>query len=178
VPRPFSRSALERLGRRIVEANGPSPADVAQLQDLLTAYGPVLAAAVDSVSAAVGSVPSSRVKTTSTIVDKLRRNGGHTLSSIHDLGGMRLVVAGGRAGQDQVAAQIRAAFADGPRAPGIIDRRLEPAHGTVQVVDQMLQLAEQIAEAEESGGSLPMSAVVLTLANVVVHWLQTRQPEP
>ncbi len=129
VPRPLPKSALERLGRRIVATDHPERADILQLHELLAGYGPVLASAVERVSAKVGIIPSSRVKTTGTIIEKLRRNGGHTLSSIHDLGGMRLVVTGGRAAQDRMAEGIREAFADGDRAPRLIDRRLTPVHG-------------------------------------------------
>jgi len=232
VPRPLSKSALERLGRRIVATDDPQPADIEQLYELLAAYGPVLAAAVDMVSLEIGSIPSSRVKTTGTIVDKLRRNGGHTLSSIHDLGGMRVVVTGGRAAQDEVAEQIRAVFADATRAPRLIDRRLEPVHGYralhviiypdgypievqirtewqhlwaewferladqygrgirygdppqtgggsgQEIVDQMIHLADEIAEAEASEDSLPLSAVVLALASAAVEWLRTRRTGP
>jgi ppGpp synthetase/RelA/SpoT-type nucleotidyltranferase len=198
---------------------------------LLAAYGPVLASAVDRVSAALGFVPSSRVKTTNTIVEKLRRSGGYTLSSIHDLGGMRVVVTGGRAAQDQTAERIRELFMDGVRGPRIIDRRLEPVQGyravhvivypdgypiEVQVrtewqhmwaewferladqygrgirygeppvgggenagaiVESMIQMADQIAEAEESGATAPLSAVVLALAAAVLAWLDERRRE-
>lgn len=230
MPRPLSRSALERLGRHLVATDHPQRADIEQLHALLAAYGPVLASAVNVVSTEIGFVPTSRVKTTGTIVEKLRRNGGHTLSSVHDLGGMRLVVTGGRMGQDQVAERIQGVFVDGARAPRLIDRRLEPVHGyralhvivypdgypiEVQVrtewqhlwaewferladqygrgirygappltggdsaqemIDWMIQLADQIADAESSEGSPPLSAVALALADAAIAWLRTRRP--
>jgi hypothetical protein len=129
VPRPLSKSALESLGRRLVASDQPEQADIEQLHVLLAAYGPVLGSAVDAVAAAVGQVPSSRVKNTVTINEKLRRNGGHTLGSMQDLGGMRLVVNGGRDEQDRVAEEVWALFADEVRAPRLIDRRVEPTHG-------------------------------------------------
>lgn len=89
----------------------------------------MLAEAVEVVSAEVGVVPSSRVKTTGTIIEKLHRNGGHTLRSIHDLGGMRFVVVGGRDEQDRAAELIRRAFVSGSRPPRIIDRPREPVQG-------------------------------------------------
>ncbi|MHB1570601.1 MAG: RelA/SpoT domain-containing protein [Solirubrobacteraceae bacterium] len=231
VPRPLSKSALERLGRRLVASDPPRRADIEQLHVLLAAYGPVLSSAVDRVSEEVGLIPSSRVKTTSTIMEKLRRNGGHTLSSIHDLAGMRLVVPGGRAAQDQMAERIRGVFMDGVRAPRTIDRRLEPVQGyravhvivypdgypiEVQVrtewqhmwaewfervadqygrgirygdppvrggdsagkmVESMIRMADQIAEAEESGSTPPLSAVGLALAVGVLQWLSERRAE-
>jgi ppGpp synthetase/RelA/SpoT-type nucleotidyltranferase len=184
------------------------------------------------VSDGVGIVPSSRVKTTTTLVEKLRRNGGHTLSSIHDLGGMRLVVAGGRAEQDQMAERIRNLFTDGGRAPRMIDRRHEPVQGyralhvivypdgypieiqirtewqhmwaewferladqygrgirygdpptrggqsAAAMVESMIQMADQIAEAEESDDTPPLGAVVLALATGVIKWLEDRRADP
>jgi ppGpp synthetase/RelA/SpoT-type nucleotidyltranferase len=232
VPRPLSKSALERLGRRLVATDQAAPGDIERLHVLLAAYGPVLASAVDTVSSEIGLVPSSRLKNTGTIIEKLRRNGGHTLSSIHDLGGMRLVVAGGRTGQDQVAEKIRRLFATEARPPRLIDRRVDPVQGyralhvivypdgypievqvrtewqhvwaewferladqygrgirygepplsggagAQQVVDALITLADQIAEAEESEGTPPLSAVALALADAVIEWLRTRRPGP
>jgi ppGpp synthetase/RelA/SpoT-type nucleotidyltranferase len=198
---------------------------------LLAAYGPVLASSVDRVSQTVGFVPSSRVKTTSTILEKLRRNGGHTLSSIHDLAGMRLVVSGGRTEQDRVAEQIREPFLDGARPPRTIDRRLQPVEGyrashviiypdgypievqvrtewrhlwaewferladqygrgirygdppssggenAQEIVDQLIKLADQIAETEETGGAPPLSGLVMALVQAGLDWLRARRPE-
>lgn len=228
MPRPLSKSALERLGRRLVASDQAERADIEQLHLLLAAYGPVLAGAVEVVSAEVGQVPSSRVKNTGTITEKLRRNGGHTLGSIHDLGGMRLVVTGGRAEQDRVGEQIRQLFANEARTPRLIDRRLEPVQGyralhvivypdgypieiqvrtewqhlwaewferladqygrgirygeppvgggdaAQEMVDSLITLADQIAEAEQSGGTPPLNAVALALAMMVIDWLRSR----
>jgi ppGpp synthetase/RelA/SpoT-type nucleotidyltranferase len=231
VSRPLSKSALERLGRRLVAGDQPQQGDIERLHMLLAAYRPVLASSVDRVSASVGLVPSSRVKTTATILEKLRRNGGHTLSSIHDLAGMRLVVSGGRVEQDRTAEQIREAFLDGARPPRMIDRRAQPVQGyravhvivypngypiEVQVrtewqhlwaewferladqygrgirygdppssggesaqefVDQLINLADQIAVAEETGAAPPLSAVVMALVQAGLDWLRARRPE-
>lgn len=96
---------------------------------MLAAYGPVLSSAAELVAQEVGVVPSSRVKNTGTILEKLHRSGGHTLGSIYDLGGMRLVVDGGRVAQDQVAAQVLDLFANESRGPRLIDRRARPVQG-------------------------------------------------
>jgi ppGpp synthetase/RelA/SpoT-type nucleotidyltranferase len=231
VTRPLSNSALERLGRRLVAGDQPQEQDIEQLHTLLASYGPVLASSVDRVSATIGFVPSSRVKTTATILEKLRRNGGHTLSSVHDLAGMRIVVSGGRTEQDRVAEQICEAFSDGSRTPRTIDRRLQPVQGyravhviiypdaypievqvrtewqhlwaewferladqygrgirygdppstggenAQEIVDQLIQLADKIAEAEQTGAVPPLSAVVTALVQAGLDWLRARRPE-
>ncbi len=165
-------------------------------------------------------------------MEKLRRNGGHTLGSIHDLGGMRLVVPGGREEQDRVADHVRKLFAEEVRAPKMIDRRVDPIQGyralhviiypddypiEVQVrtewqhlwaewferladqygrgirygespvsggpraqemVDSLISLADQLAEAEESEGMPPLSAVALASADLIIKWLRTNRPGP
>lgn len=229
--RPLSRSALERLGKRLVSSERAEPEDIEQLHRLLGAYGPVLAAAVELVAAKVGVVPSSRVKTTGTLIEKLRRNGGHTLSSIHDLGGMRLVVPGGRVEQDRIVDGVRELFSEAARMPKVIDRRANPVKGyravhviiypdgypiEVQVrtqwqhlwaewferladqygrgirygdppatggetardvVAQLIELADQIAAAEETGTLLPLNAVVMALVQSILNWLKARRLE-
>jgi len=129
VPRPLSNSALERLGRRLVATDRPEQSDVEGLHVLLSAYSPVLASAVDAVARDIGVVSASRIKNTGTILEKLRRNGGHTLSSIQDLAGLRVVVDGGRAEQDRVVERLTATFLSAARAPRIVDRRARPVQG-------------------------------------------------
>lgn len=125
---PLSRSQIERLGERLVAGDRPEPEDVAQLNDLLLAYRQVLTQAVERVESATALRPSSRVKTRGTTIEKLRRQGGSWLKSMHDLAGMRLVVLD-RAAQDQVVARLVAEFVDGRRRPEVIDRRKYPSHG-------------------------------------------------
>jgi ppGpp synthetase/RelA/SpoT-type nucleotidyltranferase len=219
------------LGKRLVSSERAEPEDIEQLHRLLGAYGPVLAAAVELVAAKVGVVPSSRVKTTGTLIEKLRRNGGHTLSSIHDLGGMRLVVPGGRVEQDRIVDGVRELFSEAARMPKVIDRRANPVEGyravhviiypdgypiEVQVrtqwqhlwaewferladqygrgirygdppatggetardvVAQLIELADQIAAAEETGTLLPLNAVVMALVQSILNWLKARRLE-
>jgi hypothetical protein len=230
VPRPLSKSSLERLGRQLVASDQPERADVEQLHILLAAYGPVLTDAVDLVSREVGVFPSSRIKTTGTLLEKLRRNGSYTLSSIHDLAGMRVVVQGGRLEQDELAERIRLIFAGGSREARLLDRRLRPMQGyravhvivyphgfpievqvrtywqhvwaelferladqygrgirygeppatggevAQNVVAWMIQLSDQIAEAEEADAPQSLSAVALALMTTGLGWLDPRRP--
>ena len=77
----------------------------------------------------LGFEATTRVKTTGTLVDKLRRTPQLPLGSIHDVAGARIVIDGGRREQDQVAERIMAAFADCPKPPEPIDRRERPSYG-------------------------------------------------
>ena len=107
----------------------PEQADVEALHAVLSAYSPVLASAADTVATELGLVVASRLKNTGTIIEKLRRNGGHTLKTIQDLAGLRVVVDGGLVDQDRVVKSLVAIFCDAAREPRIADRRATPVHG-------------------------------------------------
>jgi ppGpp synthetase/RelA/SpoT-type nucleotidyltranferase len=46
-----------------------------------------------------------------------------------------------------------------------------------EMVDRLIQLADQISEAEEAGTSPPLSAVVMGLVQAILDWLRARRPE-
>ncbi|MFJ8957459.1 hypothetical protein ACIRO1_45965 [Streptomyces sp. NPDC102381] len=125
---PFTKSQIERLGRRLVEQTPPAEADLDDLAVLLNAYDEALDAASDTLRE-LGSAPTGRLKNTGTILEKLRRHGGSWLKSIQDLAGLRIVVEGGLADQDRVAGEILQRFADCPKPPKKIDRRADPRQG-------------------------------------------------
>jgi hypothetical protein len=89
----------------------------------------VLVRAVERVRNAVGVSPTSRVKNTGTILEKLRRYGGSWLKSIQDLAGMRIVADFDRLGQDALVEQLLELFSAEKRAPKIVDRRTDPVQG-------------------------------------------------
>lgn len=126
---PLSTSQVERLGRRLAWAEAPAEADVKLLQEVLAAYSEVLAEAVDRVSSGVGLSPTSRIKNTGTILEKLDRYGGSWLKSIHDLAGMRVVGSFDRTGQDEIVRQLVDLFSADPRPPKVVDRRVTPIQG-------------------------------------------------
>jgi ppGpp synthetase/RelA/SpoT-type nucleotidyltranferase len=78
---------------------------------------------------AMGFQATTRVKTTGTLRDKLRRPGAPMLKDIHDLAGARIVVSGDRIEQDEAGARIREAFAECPKPPLVVDRRQNPSFG-------------------------------------------------
>jgi ppGpp synthetase/RelA/SpoT-type nucleotidyltranferase len=225
----MSKSALERLGRRLVATDLPESSDLEKLHVLLSAYGPVLSSAAEDVARSTDVVPAGRIKNTGTILEKLRRQGGYSLATIHDLGGLRVVIDGTRGDQDVIVEKLKATFSTAPRPPRIIDRRAKPVQGyravhvivypdsfpieiqvrtrwqhqwaewyerladqygrgirygeppveggdsAQQTINWMLEAADQLAEAEESGGTPPLSVITLQLLGSVIEWLQARQ---
>jgi ppGpp synthetase/RelA/SpoT-type nucleotidyltranferase len=126
---PLSTSQIERLGVRLVQEAKPVEADLELLHQVLGTYSEVLAGAVERVRNGLGVSPTSRVKNTGTILEKLNRYGGHWLKSIQDLAGMRIVAGSERRGQNAIVQQLVEVFGEDPRSPKVIDRRTAPVHG-------------------------------------------------
>jgi ppGpp synthetase/RelA/SpoT-type nucleotidyltranferase len=127
VPLPISRSQLDKLGERLASEEPTSDADYALFAQVADAYQAVL----DQVEGRLrrrGLEATTRVKTTGTLIDKLRRD-RVTLRGIHDLAGARIVVDGGRLEQDRVTARIIDEFVSGPKRPIKKDRRETPSFG-------------------------------------------------
>ncbi len=121
---------MEALGKRLVKYSPPASDDIELLQKLLLAYDEALATAVDLVRDHLGYEPTSRIKTTSTILDKLRRHGGSILKGMQDLAGMRIVSDCDRQEQDRLAEDLMRLFAEyGSPLPRLVDRRECPSHG-------------------------------------------------
>jgi hypothetical protein len=125
-PLPVTRSSADRLGKRL--ANGEAgDEDYDRLELILAAYQAALDSAQRILEGA-GLLPTSRVKSTGTLIDKLQR--GSSMKSIQDIAGMRIVVTGGRRAQDRVVRLVVGAFSrDGQPKPRTIDRRKTPTHG-------------------------------------------------
>lgn len=129
----LSRSQIEKLGIRLVQDEQPADEDLDLLHQLLMDYSEVLGDAIALVSGELGISPSSRVKSTGTILEKLERYGGSWLKSIQDLAGMRIVGAFDRNGQDALVEQVVGLFGRERRVPKIVDRRLNPMYGYAAV---------------------------------------------
>lgn len=125
----LSKSQIDRLGLRLVGQDGPTDKDLDLLHQLLLDRSRQLDRSEARVRDELSIVPTSRVKNTETILEKLRRSGGSGLKSIQDLAGMRIVGDFDRGGQDELVERIVALFGDGNRPPKVIDRRAEPMHG-------------------------------------------------
>jgi len=128
VPPPTSRKQIDRLGRRIAESARVDAGDRALFADILDFYQELLDAVCNSLTA-MDLTPTSRVKTTSTLVEKLQRDHGMQLSRIQDVAGARVVLDGDRADQDVLVKQICDLFSHFPRQSDVIDRRASPRQG-------------------------------------------------
>lgn len=125
MPLPLSRSALDRLGKRLA-AETVSTADWGTFETVLDAYQATLDDA-QGVLEAAGFEPTTRVKSTGTLVEKLSR--GTSFKSVQDVAGARVVVNGGRVDQDRAVARIAKAFTAVGTTVKILDRRASPNHG-------------------------------------------------
>jgi Region found in RelA / SpoT proteins len=127
MPRPISGSQLDKLGKRLAQPGPISDEDYELLARVAQIYQ-VLADKVQERLQRLGFEATTRVKTTGTLVDKLRRT--HlSLKDIQDLAGARIVIDGGRLDQDRAVRRIVQAFRECPKPPIVTDRREKPSYG-------------------------------------------------
>jgi ppGpp synthetase/RelA/SpoT-type nucleotidyltranferase len=120
----LSGSQVDKLGRRLRNAETPSIEDLQLLEQVRRADEDARLEVVQTLLAE-GLQGTSRLKTTSTIVEKLRRESTMHLSLMQDIAGVRLVIDGGRLDQDRVVERIHRLFPDART----IDRRVRPSYG-------------------------------------------------
>jgi hypothetical protein len=125
---PISRTALDRLGKRLIDPGGISAADAELFGQILQAYDQTLADVCERLEK-LGYIVTDRLKTKDTLLDKLRREHGMRLKDVQDVAGARITVPGTRADQDNAVASILAAFDTGTRPPQVRDRRDKPSSG-------------------------------------------------
>jgi len=133
VPLPSSKKVLTRLGERLASGQLAKGDDVL-FEDTMLAFDDVrqqvfqqLAAGLDLGAASFAM--TSRTKTRSTLVDKLRAQPGLGLPYIRDIAGIRIVLGagGGLFLQDVVSEQIQTM--DLLQSVKVIDRRAVPIQG-------------------------------------------------
>lgn len=127
-PLPISRSALDRLGERLAARDDITDDDYALLLEVLSAYQEALLETRERL-VVLGYSPTTRTKTTSVLVDKLRREHGMKLKGVQDIAGARIVEDCTRSEQDAIVARIVDEFSSGTRPPKVKDRRAEPVAG-------------------------------------------------
>jgi ppGpp synthetase/RelA/SpoT-type nucleotidyltranferase len=126
---PWSKSAVGRLGKHLIASDPPDIESLAQLEQLLVAYDDALGVAEARVRSALNLVPTTRLKNTGTILEKLQRSGGGSLPNIQDIAGMRIVQDVDLVRQGELAHEVGKLFADGKRDAKEIDRRNNPVQG-------------------------------------------------
>lgn len=124
MPLPLSGSQIDKLSVRLRESVEVDEGDLGQLQQLLLAHADVLDRVAGQLRE-IDLVPTTRLKTSGTIIDKLRRESPITLRSIRDLAGARVVQPMTLAEQDRVTARIAALWP----ATKVFDRRETPSFG-------------------------------------------------
>jgi ppGpp synthetase/RelA/SpoT-type nucleotidyltranferase len=125
---PISRTQLDKLGERIAAADIIADDDYGTLEQVLDTYDEVLQRAESRVRE-VGYRTTSRLKTSGTLVDKLRRESGMKLKAVQDIAGIRVVVPGGRSEHDDAVTDVSRAFSGTGKAPRLRDRRDQPSSG-------------------------------------------------
>jgi len=123
MPRPFSRSHIDRLGERLREGTC-SAQDFLELDAYRQSFRPAYDHVLAKVSSLPGLAPTGReAKSTLSIAEKLRRQ-SIRLSQVQDIAGCRTVVDTIR-DQERALADILKVF---PTAR-VEDRRARPSHG-------------------------------------------------
>jgi len=118
---------MDKLGRALVAGAQVTDEDLDKLASIVDAYQQVL----DQVKVQLtdlGYAATTRVKTTGTLVDKLRRERPMRLSQVQDMAGARIVV-GNRRTQDEAVETIRRTFESLGNSCRRTDRREDPSHG-------------------------------------------------
>jgi ppGpp synthetase/RelA/SpoT-type nucleotidyltranferase len=118
------RKQIEALGDRLRDSAEAAEHDLHLLEQLLLIYDEALGEAAERLRSS-GLEPTTRLKTSGMIIEKLRRERHLTLRSIRDLAGARIVKRMTLDEQDQMAALVQGLW------PGarLIDRRAKPSHG-------------------------------------------------
>jgi hypothetical protein len=124
-PVTMSNRKTRALSERLRSAESPNPADVALLGELLIEFNGAMGE-VQSRLADIGLPAVTRLKTTGTIIDKLKRAPHLHLGNIRDLAGARIVQRMTLDEQDNMAQAVLDLW---PDTPPPIDRRANPSFG-------------------------------------------------
>ena len=129
----LGKTQIDRLGDRLKEASA-SDADFQLLDDFRASFDEAYLAVIQSIRGR-GELRGARIKTRSSIVEKLRREKSMKLSRMQDVAGCRIVVSN-IAQQELFIASIKANY---PEAR-IVDRRERSSHGyrAVHIVVEVL----------------------------------------
>ena len=187
----MTKSQVNRLGEELRRALELNAEELSRLQQFRTSYDEPMFRA-QTVLTELGLDATSRLKTTNTIIEKLRREKTR-LAEMQDIGGLRIVSDMDLDGQDNIVRKIVDAF---PVAR-VIDRRIDPSHGyravhVIATVDErrveiqvrtklqdlwaqaMERLADEVGrEIRYGGAALARSEDVENLLNIAQEIAQT-----
>jgi Region found in RelA / SpoT proteins len=139
----MSRREAESLSDRLRASDPPSESDMVLLAELLLEHNATLGEVSAKLTSA-GYQATTRLKTSGTIIEKLRRMPELHLRSIRDLAGARIVRPMSLDEQDAVTEEIRSLWpADTTK---VIDRRQTPSHGyrAVHIVPRIEKCSVEI----------------------------------
>ncbi len=119
----LSRSQIANLGSRLRRSDTPDPADVALLEGVLIPFNVAMREVVAQLASA-GFAATTRLKTTKSIVEKLKRTSGN-LKVMQDLAGARIVRPMTLDEEDDLADRVLSLWPDAE----VTDRRVVPSHG-------------------------------------------------
>ena len=125
---PISKTQLDKLGDRLRDTSEPAASDLDLLQSVLNTYGEALQL-VDALLREQGFHPTGRLKVTSTIIEKLRRDQRSSLKTIQDLAGARVVLDTDLDGQDRTVHDFCRLLERRGFGSSVIDRRADPRSG-------------------------------------------------
>jgi len=124
-PAPLlSRSQIRKLGSRLRKPDPPTVEDLELLERVRVAYGQILDDVVRTLFDH-GLPSTGRLKTTRTIVEKLRRNPSMGLLTMQDIAGTRIVAEMDRDEQDGMVERLMGLLQNAE----IVDRRANPSFG-------------------------------------------------
>lgn len=120
---------MNKLGERIAASEPPDKEDLQSLNEVLRSYQAILVTVEEQLTV-IGLAATSRVKTRSVLIEKLRRERGMALARVQDMAGARTVIEGGWAEQDAVVELLKVHFDRWTGKPSkVVDRRSVPSHG-------------------------------------------------
>ena len=135
----MTKSQINKLGEKLRKAFELDAETLWRLQQVRASYDePMLGA--QTLLRELGFEATSRLKTTNTIIEKLRRERTR-LSEMQDIGGLRIVSEVDLTKQDEIVKTIVDVFP----ITRVIDRRSRPTHG-YRAVHVIATLAERLIE--------------------------------
>lgn len=135
----MTKSQINKLGEKLRKASVLDTETLLRLQEFRASYDKPMSEA-QTLLKEIGFEATSRLKTTNTIIEKLRREKTR-LAEMQDIGGLRIVSEADITKQDEIVKRIVDAFS----LTRVIDRRSRPTQG-YRAVHVIATLHERLLE--------------------------------